>query len=109
MIVSVKKIENHIDLFFFINNLLSNMKYIVATRNAIKDISENNGIPSPPKNTLNDKHRINVAIEAENLLVNEDIILKVKKVVSVLKNKCIKRTDSNKLPDVIIRKGTKNT
>ena len=60
------------------------------------------------KKTLKDKHKMSVAIDDENLLANEEIILKINKVVSVLKNKCVKRTDANKFPDVIIKKGTKN-
>ena len=96
------------EFFFFRNKSLYKRKYIVAARKAINDISEKSGIVSPPKKTLKDKHKISVAIVDENLFVNKEIILKINKVVSVLKNKCVKRTDSNKFPDVIIKKGTKN-
>ena len=94
--------------FFFKNKSLSKRKYIVAVKKAINDISEKSGIGSPPKKTLKDKHKISVAIDDENLFANEEIILKINKVVSVLKNKCVKRTEANKFPDVIIKKGTKN-
>ena len=67
--VSVKKIVNHLDFDFSKKILLSSIKYIVANKNVMNEISANKGIVSPPKKIFIERQRITAEIAEEKLFV----------------------------------------